>query len=90
MLEIGPGSTGHLVMRAHLPTGKGVIHVVARAVRLVGIDSDPTLASAQLTADATLGPRDCDPGRMGRSRLPFVRSSAKSSAARVQEAALVV
>jgi AraC family transcriptional regulator, regulatory protein of adaptative response / DNA-3-methyladenine glycosylase II len=29
---------------------------VERVVRLGGIDSDPTLASAQLTADATLGP----------------------------------
>jgi AraC family transcriptional regulator of adaptative response / DNA-3-methyladenine glycosylase II len=56
MLEIGPGSSGHLLLRAHLPYWEGVIHVVERAARLVGIDSDPTLASAQLAADATLGP----------------------------------
>jgi len=56
MLEIGPGSTGHLLLRAHLPYWEGVIHVVERAARLVGIDSDPALASAQLAADPTLGP----------------------------------
>jgi AraC family transcriptional regulator of adaptative response / DNA-3-methyladenine glycosylase II len=56
MLEIGPGSTDHLQLRAHLPYWQGVIHVVDRAARLVGIDSDPNLASAQLAADPTLGP----------------------------------
>jgi AraC family transcriptional regulator of adaptative response / DNA-3-methyladenine glycosylase II len=56
MLEIGLGGTDHLLLRAHLPYWEGVIHVVERAARLAGIDSDPILASAQLTADATLGP----------------------------------
>ena len=95
MLEIGPGSTGHLLLRAHLPYWEGVIHVVERAARLVGIDSDPALASAQLAADATLGPLITSrPGvrvraHGDRSRLPFTRSSAKNSAARMQGAALV-
>jgi AraC family transcriptional regulator of adaptative response / DNA-3-methyladenine glycosylase II len=55
MLEIGPGGSDHLRLRAHLPHWEGVIHVVERAARLVGIDSEPTLASEQLAADATLG-----------------------------------
>jgi AraC family transcriptional regulator of adaptative response / DNA-3-methyladenine glycosylase II len=55
MLEIGPGGADHLRLRAHLPYWEGVIHVVERAARLVGVDSDLTLASAQLTADTTLG-----------------------------------
>jgi AraC family transcriptional regulator of adaptative response / DNA-3-methyladenine glycosylase II len=38
MLEIGPGGADHLLLRAHLPYWEGVIHVVERAARLVGID----------------------------------------------------
>jgi AraC family transcriptional regulator of adaptative response / DNA-3-methyladenine glycosylase II len=56
MLEIGPGGTDHLQLRAHLPYWEGIIHVVERAARLAGIDSDPLLASARLATDATLGP----------------------------------
>jgi AraC family transcriptional regulator of adaptative response / DNA-3-methyladenine glycosylase II len=56
MLEIGPGGTDHLQLRAHLPFWEGVIHVVERAARLVGIDSEPIHASEQLAVDATLGP----------------------------------
>jgi AraC family transcriptional regulator, regulatory protein of adaptative response / DNA-3-methyladenine glycosylase II len=56
MVEIGPGGVDHLLLRAHLPYWEGVIHVVARAARLVGVDSDPVLASALLASDDTLGP----------------------------------
>jgi AraC family transcriptional regulator of adaptative response / DNA-3-methyladenine glycosylase II len=38
MLEIGSGGVDHLLLRAHLPHWEGVIHVVERAARLVGID----------------------------------------------------
>jgi AraC family transcriptional regulator of adaptative response / DNA-3-methyladenine glycosylase II len=38
LLEIGPGGVDHLLLRAHLPHWEGVIHVVERAARLVGID----------------------------------------------------
>ena len=55
MLEIRPGGSDHLQLRAHLPYWEGVIHVVERAARLVGIDAEPTLAAEQLAADATLG-----------------------------------
>jgi AraC family transcriptional regulator of adaptative response / DNA-3-methyladenine glycosylase II len=56
LLEIGPGGPEYLELRAHLPHWEGVIHVVARAARLTGIDTDPALASAQLATDPTLGP----------------------------------
>jgi AraC family transcriptional regulator of adaptative response / DNA-3-methyladenine glycosylase II len=56
VLEVGPGGADHLLLRAHLPYWEGVIHVVERAARLVGIDSTPILASEQLAADATLEP----------------------------------
>ncbi len=55
LLEIGPGGADHLLLRAHLPYWEGVIHVVERAARLVGVDADQTLAVARLRADATLG-----------------------------------
>jgi AraC family transcriptional regulator of adaptative response / DNA-3-methyladenine glycosylase II len=56
LMEIGPGGDDHLLLRAHLPYWEGVIHVVARAAQLVGIDADPVLASAQLASDPTMGP----------------------------------
>jgi AraC family transcriptional regulator, regulatory protein of adaptative response / DNA-3-methyladenine glycosylase II len=56
MLEISPGGADYLELRAHLPHWEGVIHVVERAARLAGIDTDPALASAQLSADPILGP----------------------------------
>lgn len=56
MLEIGPGGDDHLLLRAHLPFWEGVIHVVARAARLVGVDLDPVVARAALAADSAVGP----------------------------------
>ncbi|GAA1527562.1 hypothetical protein GCM10009678_06550 [Actinomadura kijaniata] len=54
-LEVGPGGADHLLLRAHLPHWEGVIHVVERAARLVGVDADPAPALERLAADATLG-----------------------------------
>lgn len=48
MLEIGPGGADHLLLRAHLPHWEGVIHVVERAARLVGIDRESPGAWAPL------------------------------------------
>ncbi|MFI9379737.1 helix-turn-helix domain-containing protein [Kutzneria sp. NPDC052558] len=48
LLEIGPGGADHLLLRAHLPHWEGVIHVVERAARLVGIDSGTPGAWAPL------------------------------------------
>jgi len=56
MLEIGPGGADHLLLRAHLPYWEGVIHVVAKAARLVGVDIDPGVARAGLAKDPVLGP----------------------------------
>lgn len=56
MLEIGPGGDDHLLLRAHLPFWEGVIHVVAMAARLVGVDVDPVVARTALATDPTIGP----------------------------------
>jgi AraC family transcriptional regulator of adaptative response / DNA-3-methyladenine glycosylase II len=56
MLEIGEGGADHLLLRAHLPYWEGVIHVVARAATLVGVDVDPVRARTQLATDPILGP----------------------------------
>lgn len=56
LLEIGPGGDDHLLLRAHLPYWEGVIHVVERASRLVGLDSEPVLAKALLADDPVIGP----------------------------------
>jgi AraC family transcriptional regulator of adaptative response / DNA-3-methyladenine glycosylase II len=37
VIEIGPGGTDHLLLRAHLPYWEGVIHVAERAARVAGL-----------------------------------------------------
>lgn len=56
MLEIEQGGDDYLLLRAHLPFWEGVIHVVAMAARLVGVDIDPVVARAELAKDPTIGP----------------------------------
>lgn len=56
LLEIAPGGADHLLLRAHLPYWEGVIHVVERAARLVGLETEPLLAAAQLAGDPVIGP----------------------------------
>jgi AraC family transcriptional regulator of adaptative response / DNA-3-methyladenine glycosylase II len=56
LLEIGAGGVDHLLLRAHLPYWEGVIHVVERAARLVGLDVEPALAAAQLAGEPVIGP----------------------------------
>jgi AraC family transcriptional regulator of adaptative response / DNA-3-methyladenine glycosylase II len=41
VLEIGPGEGDGLMLRAHLPYWEGLIHVVERAARMVGVDTAP-------------------------------------------------
>ena len=55
VLEVGPGSPDHLILRAHLPYWEGLIHVVERAGRLVAVDTDTTPARSQLLRDPTIG-----------------------------------
>ncbi|WP_427888683.1 helix-turn-helix domain-containing protein [Kribbella sp. GL6] len=51
MLEVGPGGDDHLLLRAHLPFWEGVIHVVDRAARLLGVDQPPLSLQEQTVLD---------------------------------------
>jgi AraC family transcriptional regulator of adaptative response / DNA-3-methyladenine glycosylase II len=55
LLEITSGDTGYLLLRAHLPYWEGLIHVVNRVGRLLGIDTDPTPGARHLASDPLLG-----------------------------------
>ncbi|MFF0340068.1 AlkA N-terminal domain-containing protein [Kribbella sp. NPDC004875] len=55
VLEVSAGGDDHLLLRAHLPFWEGVIHVVDRAARLVGLDCEPVRARKLLSADARFG-----------------------------------
>ncbi|GAA1665051.1 DNA-3-methyladenine glycosylase 2 [Kribbella yunnanensis] len=57
LLEIGPGGPDHLLLQAHLPFWEGVIHVVDRAARLVGLETDTSTARQFLSTDPEIGPR---------------------------------
>jgi AraC family transcriptional regulator, regulatory protein of adaptative response / DNA-3-methyladenine glycosylase II len=46
VLEVEPGGPDHLLLRAHLPHWEGLIHVVARARRIFGLDADPRVPGA--------------------------------------------
>lgn len=56
LLEVSSGDGAHLLLRAHLPYWEGLIHVVDRVGRLLGIDTDPAAGVAALGADELLGP----------------------------------
>lgn len=56
LLEIAPAGSDHLLLKAHLPYWEGTIHVVERAGRLVGLQTEPVLAAAQLAGDPVIGP----------------------------------
>jgi AraC family transcriptional regulator, regulatory protein of adaptative response / DNA-3-methyladenine glycosylase II len=56
LLEVGPDASGHLLLRAHLPYWEGLIHVVERVRRMLGLDVDVAAATAHLGADPVLGP----------------------------------
>jgi AraC family transcriptional regulator of adaptative response / DNA-3-methyladenine glycosylase II len=55
LLEISPGGEGYLLLRAHLPHWEGLIHVVGRVGRLLGLDTDHAAGAAALRADTVLG-----------------------------------
>ena len=57
MLELLPGGTDHLLLRAHLPHWEGLIHVVEQAGRMAGLDTDMAEAERRLGLDPLLGPR---------------------------------
>lgn len=56
LLEISPGGAEHLLLQAHLPYWEGLIHVVQRVERLLGIDLDHAAGIAALSLDPALGP----------------------------------
>lgn len=55
MLEIASDGD-HLVMHAHLAYWEGLIHVVERVRRMLGLDFDTGAAVGHLTADPVVGP----------------------------------
>jgi AraC family transcriptional regulator of adaptative response / DNA-3-methyladenine glycosylase II len=56
VLEVRLGGSDHLLLRAHLPYWEGVIHVVERAARMLGIDTDVTAGEQRLISDSMLAP----------------------------------
>jgi AraC family transcriptional regulator of adaptative response / DNA-3-methyladenine glycosylase II len=56
VLELFPGGDDHLVLVLHLPHWDALIHHVARARRIAGLDLDLGEPAAQLSRDAVIGP----------------------------------
>lgn len=55
VLEIMPGGGDHLILRAHLPHWKGLIHIVQRARHIFNLDADIDSANHILCADPLVG-----------------------------------
>jgi AraC family transcriptional regulator of adaptative response / DNA-3-methyladenine glycosylase II len=55
VLELKRGGLDHLHLRVHLPFWEGLIHVVERAGRMMGIDTDVAAGEAALGRDPLLG-----------------------------------
>jgi AraC family transcriptional regulator, regulatory protein of adaptative response / DNA-3-methyladenine glycosylase II len=56
VLELHPGGEDHLVLVLHLPHWEELIHVVARARRIAGLDLDLDEPAEHLAHDPTIGP----------------------------------
>jgi AraC family transcriptional regulator of adaptative response / DNA-3-methyladenine glycosylase II len=56
MLELEAGGPDHVLLHAHLPYWEGLIHIVERAARMLGIDTDISAGEVMLAGDALLGP----------------------------------
>jgi AraC family transcriptional regulator, regulatory protein of adaptative response / DNA-3-methyladenine glycosylase II len=56
VLELLPGGDDHLVLRAHLPHWRELLHVVRRARRIAGLDADAREPVCQLERDPVVGP----------------------------------
>ena len=54
VLEIESGGADHLVLRAHLPYWEGLIHIVERAARMLGVDTDVDAGENHLASDPLL------------------------------------
>lgn len=56
VIEVRRGGEDHLLLTAHMPFWEGLIHVVDRVGRMVGVDADTSPAEAALAGDPVLGP----------------------------------
>ncbi|MGH9044563.1 MAG: AlkA N-terminal domain-containing protein [Acidimicrobiales bacterium] len=56
VIELRPGDDEHLLLVAHLPHWEGLIHVVQRARRIFGLDTDLDAARSALAGDPHIGP----------------------------------
>ena len=56
VLELLPGGDDHLLLRAHLPHWRELIHIVERARRLASLDLDPDEPTRHLGDDPIIGP----------------------------------
>jgi AraC family transcriptional regulator of adaptative response / DNA-3-methyladenine glycosylase II len=56
VLELFPGGDDHLVLRAHLPHWKELIHIVERARRIASLDVDLGEPAGRLAGDPIIGP----------------------------------
>jgi AraC family transcriptional regulator of adaptative response / DNA-3-methyladenine glycosylase II len=56
VLELVPGSSDHLLLRAHLPHWEGLIHLVQRARRIFNLDADVEASALHLDGDPLVGP----------------------------------
>jgi AraC family transcriptional regulator of adaptative response / DNA-3-methyladenine glycosylase II len=56
LLEISSGGNEQLRLHVHLPYWEGLIHVVERVERLLGLDLDHSAGVAALSLDPVLGP----------------------------------
>jgi AraC family transcriptional regulator, regulatory protein of adaptative response / DNA-3-methyladenine glycosylase II len=56
VLELAPGGDDHLLLRAHLPHWRELIHVVERARRIASLDVDLSEPACLLADDPRIGP----------------------------------
>jgi AraC family transcriptional regulator of adaptative response / DNA-3-methyladenine glycosylase II len=56
VLELARGGEDHLLLRAHLPRWRGLVHLVERARRMASIDVDTDEAVRLLADDPLVGP----------------------------------
>jgi AraC family transcriptional regulator, regulatory protein of adaptative response / DNA-3-methyladenine glycosylase II len=56
VLELLPGDDDHLILRAHLPHWRELLHVVSRARHIASLDSDVREPVRQLGSDPVVGP----------------------------------
>jgi AraC family transcriptional regulator, regulatory protein of adaptative response / DNA-3-methyladenine glycosylase II len=56
LVEVEPGDPGNLLLRLHLPYWEGLIHLVGRIARLLGVEAEHAAGAAVLATDPVLGP----------------------------------